>query len=147
MPQAFTIHILDWSAARDLARPVREEVFIDEQGVPRELEWDAWDSLSDHALARQADGAPVGTARLLPDGRVGRMAVLSAWRRRGVGSQMMQALLHRAQERALPTVTLHAQTHAVGFYRRFGFIERGGVFLEAGIAHVEMSLSLVPGQG
>jgi len=137
----FTIRVLDWPAARSYARPVRERVFIEEQRVPRELEWDEWDESSEHAVAF-ADGAAIGTARLLPDGRLGRMAVLRAWRGRSVGSGLLQALLRRALECGMSRVTLHAQTHAAGFYRRFGFIERGGEFLEAGIPHVEMTREL-----
>jgi len=141
MSCSFTIRVLDWSAAKPYARPVRERVFIEEQRVPRELEWDEWDESSEHALAF-AEGAAIGTARLLPDGRLGRMAVLRAWRGRSVGAGLLQALLRRALERGMARVTLHAQTHAAGFYGRFGFIERGGEFLEAGIPHVEMTLEL-----
>src|SRR5216117_3712789 len=73
----------------------------------------------------------IGTARLLPDGRIGRMAVLVEWRGQGVGAALLEALLALAHERSMPCVMLHAQTHAAGFYRRFGFNERGGEFLEA----------------
>src|SRR5713101_5022575 len=144
MAAPFTIRILAWSEALALARPVREAVFIEEQRVPRELEWDEWDERSDHAVARDASGRAIGTARLLPDGRIGRMAVLREWRRRGVGAALMEALLQKAREQSLPRVTLHAQTHAAGFYRRLGFSERGGEFMEAGIPHVEMTLELSP---
>jgi len=147
MSASFTVQILDWTEACEFARPVRERVFIDEQHVPRELEWDEWDEPSEHAVARDLQGAGVGTARLLPDGRVGRMAVLSGWRGRGVGAQMLEALLGRARARGMANLTLHAQTQAAGFYRRFGFNQRGGVFLEAGIAHVAMTLQLFPAQG
>jgi predicted GNAT family N-acyltransferase len=144
MAAPFTIRILAWSEALPLARPVREAVFIDEQGVPREEEWDEWDEPSDHAVARDASGQAIGTARLLPDGRIGRMAVLREWRGRGVGAALLQAMLERARERSMPLATLHAQTHAAGFYLRFGFSERGAVFFEAGIPHVEMTLELSP---
>ena len=144
MSFAFAIRILPWSEAFPLARPVREKVFIEEQGVPRELEWDEWDERCEHAVACDPRGRAVGTARLAPDGRVGRMAVLAEWRGRGVGSALLEALLALARERSMPCVTLHAQTHAAGFYRRFGFSERGGEFLEAGIPHVEMTLELSP---
>jgi len=144
MSEPFTIRILPWYDALPLARPVRERVFVEEQGVSRELEWDEWDARSDHALACDLVGRPIGTARLLPDGRIGRMAVLREWRRRGVGAALMEAMLDQARGRALARVTLHAQTHATGFYRRFGFSERGGEFLEAGIPHVEMRLELPP---
>ena len=144
MPAQFTVRILAWREALPLARPVREKVFIEEQNVPRELEWDEWDERSDHAVARDAGGQAIGTARLLPDGRIGRMAVLREWRRRGVGAALMEGLLRKAREQSMSRVTLHAQTHAAGFYRRFGFSERGGEFWEAGIPHVEMTLELFP---
>ena len=144
MRATFTISILAWDEALPLARPVREQVFVTEQKVPLELEWDEWDERSDHAVARDTSGQAIGTARLLPDGRIGRMAVLREWRRRGVGAALMEALLQKAREQSLPRVTLHAQTHAAGFYRRFGFSERGGEFWEAGIPHVEMTLELSP---
>ncbi len=144
MSATFTISILAWDKALPLARPVREEVFVAEQKVPLELEWDEWDEPSDHAVARDASGRAIGTARLLPDGRIGRMAVLREWRRRGVGAALMEALLQKAREQSLSRVTLHAQTHAAGFYRRLGFSERGGEFWEAGIPHVEMTLELSP---
>ena len=144
MGATFTISILAWDKALPLARPVRELVFVTEQKVPLELEWDEWDERSDHAVARDAGGQAIGTARLLPDGRIGRMAVLREWRRRGVGAALMEALLQKAREQSMSRVTLHAQTHAAGFYRRFGFSERGGEFWEAGIPHVEMTLELSP---
>ena len=147
MSATFTISILAWDKALPLARPVRELVFVTEQKVPLELEWDEWDERSDHAVARDAGGQAIGTARLLPDGRIGRMAVLREWRRRGVGAALMEALLQKAREQSLSRVTLHAQTHAAGFYRRFGFSERGGEFWEAGIPHVEMALELSPPGG
>jgi len=144
MSATFTISVLTWDLALQLARPVREEVFVAEQKVPLELEWDEWDERSDHAVARDVSGRAIGTARLLPDGRIGRMAVLREWRRRGVGAALMEALLQKAREQSLSRVTLHAQTHAAGFYRRFGFSERGGEFWEAGIPHVEMTIDVSP---
>lgn len=147
MSPAFTIRILSWSEALPLARPVREKVFIEEQKVPLELEWDEWDERCDHAVACDAQGVAIGTARLAADGKLGRMAVLREWRGLGVGAALLDALLGRARERSLARVTLHAQTHAAGFYRRFGFSERGGEFLEAGIPHLEMSLELLQEPG
>ena len=147
MPSQFTVRIMAWSEALPLARPVREKVFIEEQRVPRELEWDEWDEHSEHAVACDTAGGPIGTARLLPDGRVGRMAVLKDWRRKGVGAALLVAMLDRARGRSMARVVLHAQTQAAGFYRRFGFSERGGEFVEAGIPHVEMTLDLFPARG
>jgi len=144
MQAPFTIRILARADALPFARPVREKVFIEEQGVSRELEWDEWDERSEHAVARDSKGRAIGTARLMPEGRIGRMAVLAEWRGQGVGAALLGALLALARERAMPRVMLHAQTHAAGFYRRFGFSERGGEFWEAGIPHVEMTLELSP---
>ena len=142
MPDDCRIQLLNWSDARPLARAVREEVFIREQGVPRELEWDQWDEPSDHALAFDAGSNAVGTARLLPDGHIGRMAVLRAWRGRGVGAALLGALIERARMKRMDVVKLNAQTHAAGFYRRFGFVAQGAEFIEAGIPHVAMSLRI-----
>ena len=144
MPAPFTIRIMIWEEALPLARPVRERVFIDEQSVPREEEWDEWDETSDHAVALDSGGKPIGTARLLPDGRIGRMAVLKEWRGKRVGAALLAAMLERARQRSMPRAQLHAQIQAAGFYRKFGFSERGGEFLEAGIPHVEMILDLFP---
>src|SRR5690242_3785473 len=147
MAVQFTIRIMIWKEALPLARPVRELVFIEEQRVPRELEWDEWDEASDHAVAIDSTGKAIGTARLLPDGRIGRMAVLKERRGQGVGAALLRAMLDRARERSMTRAVLHAQVRAAGFYRRFGFRERGEEFLEAGIPHVEMTLELFPGRG
>jgi predicted GNAT family N-acyltransferase len=147
MPAPFTIRIMAWREALPLARPVRERVFVEEQSVPRDLEWDHWDEAGDHAVVCDAAGRAIGTARLLPDGRIGRMAVLKEWRRKGVGAALLGALLERARSRSMQRAVLHAQVHAAGFYRKYGFSERGEEFLEAGIPHVEMTLELVPRRG
>lgn len=152
MPPAaklFSVRVLDWNSARALTRPLREEVFVLEQGVPIEEEWDEWDAGSEHAIASTVDGEPIGTARLLPrmlpqilELRIGRMAVLKAWRRRGVGAALLAALVERAATRGAQSIVLHAQTHATGFYRRCGFVAEGGEFFEAGIAHHTMRFRL-----
>jgi predicted GNAT family N-acyltransferase len=142
MALPYTIRLLGWDEAEPLARPVREEVFVVEQGVPLELEWDGDDARSRHALALDPAGAAIGTARLLPEGRIGRMAVRKRWRRKGVGAALMRALLEEARGSGMTTLTLHAQTHAAQFYRGFGFSARGEEFLEAGIPHLEMTLAL-----
>lgn len=147
MPAPFTIEIMAWREALPFARPVRDKVFIEEQRVPRELEWDEWDESSDHAVAIDSAGKAIGTARLLPDGRIGRMAVLKERRGKGVGAALLRAMLDRARERSMTRAVLHAQVQAAGFYRRFGFREWGEEFLEAGIPHVEMTLELFPEPG
>ena len=135
---AFTISETSWM--RDAARlgAVRRAVFIEEQGVPEALEWDEHDAVSTHWLAMDATGSPIGCARLLPDGHVGRMAVLSAWRGRGVGRALLEAVRLAAQARGLTTLRLSAQTHAAGFYARAGFVADGPEYEEAGIPHVAM---------
>jgi predicted GNAT family N-acyltransferase len=139
---AFTISETDW--ARDAARlgTVRRAVFIDEQGVPEDLEWDEHDAVSAHWLALAADGSPIGCARLLPDGHVGRMAVLPAWRGRGVGRRLLAAILRAAQAHGHRTLKLSAQTRAAGFYARAGFVAMGAEYEEAGIPHVAMQKRL-----
>jgi predicted GNAT family N-acyltransferase len=144
MQNRFSVEVMPWSDALPLARPVREQVFIVEQGVPRELEWDDWDARSDHVVAFASERKAIGTARLLPDGHIGRMAVLKDWRGQGVGSALFEALLELARAKGMVVVALNAQTHAAGFYRRFGFRQEGEEFVEAGIPHVAMRLTLTP---
>lgn len=139
---AFTLTETDW--ARDAARlaAIRRTVFIDEQGVPEALEWDEHDATALHLLAQAGDGTPIGCARLLPDGHVGRMAVLPAWRRQGVGQALLAAVMDAAQARGHVTLRLSAQTHAAGFYARAGFVVVGDEYEEAGIPHVAMQRTL-----
>jgi len=120
---------------------VRRAVFIDEQGVPEAMEWEALDAECDWFLA-EADGGAVAVARLTPAGRIGRMAVLVPWRGLGIGSALLALALRRAAERGLARVELHAQRHALGFYTRFGFAAEGPEFDEAGIPHRHMILTI-----
>jgi predicted GNAT family N-acyltransferase len=139
-PFQFTIREVRWREARAVLAAIREEVFVREQKVPEELEWDGLDDDCVHVLAQTLEGRPIGTARLLPDGHIGRMAVVKEWRRRGVGSALLNELLERAKSRGLPEVRLNAQVSARGFYLKHGFVAVGGEFLDAGIPHVEMVL-------
>lgn len=138
----FSIRLCSWDEARLDARRIRELVFVREQAVPLELEMDEQDPRCDHALAYTADGAAIGTGRLLPDGHIGRMAVLKEWRGKGVGGLLLLALVEHARSRGHATLRLNAQTHAAGFYRRFGFDIAGAEFMEAGIPHVAMRRDL-----
>jgi predicted GNAT family N-acyltransferase len=133
------IVLTDWQHDAARIRPVRETVFIVEQAVPPHEEWDEYDADAIHALAVLPNRDAVGTARLRPDGNIGRMAVLAAYRGAGLGARMLTALLHEADRLGIRDLWLHAQTHAIGFYRRFGFSETGDVFDEAGIAHQKMT--------
>lgn len=136
-----------WRDAHAALAGVRRAVFIDEQRVPEALEWDGHDADAVHVLASSADGTPIGTGRLLPDGRIGRMAVLAPWRARGVGNAILIELLAAARERGCVELKLHAQTHALAFYARHGFAAVGGEFLEAGIPHREMVMRCGPAPG
>lgn len=141
MPE-YTVRLVSWDAAQASLAAVRRAVFIDEQRVPEALEWDGLDPRCVHALAEDAEGRPIGTARLLPDGHIGRMAVLQSWRRKGVGGALLCAMLSEARRRGLRVVHLHAQVHAAPFYERYGFAREGETFLEAGIPHVRMVRNL-----
>lgn len=135
----YRIEICDWPAAIERARPVRMKVFVEEQGVPQSLEWDEFDADSRHALALDSVGNTIGTGRLLPDGHIGRMAVLAEWRDKGVGAAMLRCLMEVAGKTGMRRVILNAQTQAIGFYARFGFTPEGSEFVEAGIPHRTMT--------
>lgn len=132
----------DWPSLQADAAPLRSAVFVDEQGVPAQMEWDADDATALHAVSRNRLGVPVATGRLLASdhgvGRIGRMAVTRLLRGGGFGREVLQALVAAAQARGDREVRLHAQRSAEGFYRRQGFVPEGDTFEEAGIAHVAM---------
>ena len=121
---------------------IREQVFIKEQGVPATLEWDGLDQQATHLLAITPSQQPVGTVRMLNDGHIGRMAVLEKWRNQGIGHQLLKDILQIAQQLKLKKVFLSAQTSAIDFYACFGFVSYGEVFMDADIAHQNMSLTL-----
>ena len=132
----------DWPAVAAL----RTRVFVEEQGVPAEVERDAHDATAVHALAEDEDGRVVATGRLpVRDGRavVGRMAVDASARGRGHGAAVLAELHRQAAVLGLPEVELHAQLTARGFYERAGYTAVGDVYEEAGIAHVTMRRPLV----
>lgn len=132
----------DWKRERRQLLGIRFAVFVDEQGVPPELEPDDNDADACHVLATIRDGESIGTARLLMNGHIGRMAVLAHARRQGVGSALLQHLVEVARERGLQQVFLHAQLKAMPFYARHGFVAHGPVFDDAGIDHRAMRLEL-----
>jgi len=136
------IELGPWPALRERAAPIRRAVFVDEQKVPLEMELDEFDPLSLHALALDSQGRAVGTGRLLPDGHIGRMAVLRDARGQGVGSALLQALMQAARARGDREVALSAQAHAVPFYLRFGFVAEGDAYGDAGIPHRAMRRAL-----
>jgi predicted GNAT family N-acyltransferase len=189
IPTDFSVAPIDWNndAERDACRAVREQVFIVEQNVPREDEWDDLDAVSRHVLARDAAGNPVGTGRLVPAriaahggvaresgaiasdsakaspdprrtrrvedgqdgpastmGMIGRMAVLAEWRGKHVGEAIMNLLMEQARALGYRELELHAQTHAVPFYEKFGFAKYGDEFEECAIKHFNMRRELEP---
>jgi predicted GNAT family N-acyltransferase len=136
----------DWQRYGKIALPVREEVFVSEQGVPIELERDEFDADAVHAVALDAHGHCIGTGRMFLDaesvGRIGRMAVMAAWRRRGVGTALLFRLLEAAAKQGLAELVLSSQVDAIPFYRRYGFVEEGDLYLDADIQHLTMRRKL-----
>jgi len=136
---------LGWHDSRQPAlRAVRTAVFIDEQRIPADEEFDASDPDSLHVLVLAAKRDPVGTGRLEPAGRLGRIAVVRTHRGCGVGRLIVARLLECARRRALPEVVLASQRHACAFYAQFGFVAEGPEFMDAGIPHIAMRLRLAP---
>lgn len=131
----------DWEQDRELLRRLREVVFVHEQGVPADIEWDGKDAAAEHVIA-EVGGGVVACGRLMPDGKIGRMAVLPEARSRGIGTRVMTALIEQAMRRGLRSVYLHAQAHAAGFYERQAFVHEGDTFVEAGIEHIAMRREL-----
>ena len=142
MSHAFIVRAADWNLDESGIAQVRRAVFIAEQGVPEALEWEAIDAQCAWFVALSPDQAVVGIVRLTAAGRIGRMAVMPAWRRRGVGRALLAAVLQRARDQGMSEVHLSAQTHAVGFYASHGFIAKGPDYLDAGIPHRNMNLNL-----
>jgi len=135
-----------WLELKALASPLRTEVFVDEQKVPAEMEWDDDDETALHAVAKNRMGMVLATGRLLQHApgtaRIGRMAVKKQMRGSDLGRRVLQSLMDAAKARGDTQVLLHAQCSAQGFYKRAGFIPQGEIFEEAGIAHIEMVRSL-----
>jgi predicted GNAT family N-acyltransferase len=132
------ITLNNWNTQKDAARSVREKVFIVEQQIPLEMEWDKMDEQCLHTVATDEAGTPIGTGRLLPDGHIGRIAILTHARGTGVGKQLLQRLMQAAKERGDKRVVLSAQSQAEGFYLRIGFKVIGEAYMEVGIKHIDM---------
>lgn len=131
------IRRVTWAEASVTLSEIRFKVFVEEQSVPVEEELDGMDEVSTHFLAT-VDGNPVGVARLMPSGQIGRMAVLIDYRRHGIGALLLHAAVMEALENGHAEPFLHAQTHALDFYAANGFVAFGEVFLDAGIEHRAM---------
>jgi predicted GNAT family N-acyltransferase len=135
----FNIILGDWNTLQTDAQAIRHEVFVLEQHIPADLEWDVMDALCLHAVAYDENKLVIGTGRLLPDGHIGRMAVKETARGSGVGAAILRLLMEQAKLRGQVAVQLNAQTTAESFYQRAGFASDGTQFEEAGIPHVHMT--------
>ena len=144
--QNFHVSVADWSLAPDRSAlmAIRQQVFVVEQAVPQARDRDGLDAACWHVLARDEDGQPIGCARMSPERKIGRMAVLDEWRGNGVGAAMLRELVARARAAGWSDVGLAAQVSAIGFYEREGFVAYGEVFEDAGLAHRSMTLALDP---
>jgi predicted GNAT family N-acyltransferase len=131
------VSVADWYKDNAEIRRIRDTVFVAEQSVPPELEWDAEDATALHFLAFEGN-FPIGTIRLLPDGEIGRLSVLKDWRGMHVGDELLKVAISEAEKRDLKQQKLSAQVYATAFYERFGFTVVSEEFLEAGLPHVDM---------
>ena len=131
------IEEVDWNHSAETLKSIRTEVFIKEQCVPEELEWDDNDQKCVHFLVT-SDGKAIATARLLETGQIGRMAVLKPYRGQGIGQALMEKLMEKAKQMNLESVFLNAQINATSFYKKFGFVEQGDLFNDANIVHKRM---------
>ena len=136
----FTIAETTWQKNRTSLSVIREKVFIKEQKVPIALEWDGLDETAVHLIAWDLGGSPIGCARLLSDYKLGRMAVLPEYRMQGVGSALLEAAVDYAAEARWSHISISAQTQAIGFYIKSGFVLTGSEYMDAGIPHRDMCL-------
>lgn len=138
------LSITSWAEAQSLVKHLRHQVFVIEQKVPEDMEWDEFDEIAWHAIVT-ADNQTIGTGRLIMNDRIakiGRMAVQSSRRNQGIGKSILKSLIRTAKEKGAQECILHAQTHAIAFYGKEDFEPHGPIFDEAGIPHVEMRLIL-----
>ncbi len=134
----FSIAVANWQRDHQALKEIRSEVFIREQSVPKALEWDGLDDNALHLIATSETGEPIGTARLLNDGHIGRVAVLKAWRGHGVGAALMQEIIKQGELLGYRELELAAQIQALPFYEKLGFVAFGEEFMDAGIPHRNM---------
>ncbi len=139
-----SVHVIPapWGEFKSQLQSIREQVFIIEQQVPKALEWDGADEGSTHFLALTSAGHYIGCARLLPNGQIGRMAVLGNYRRSGIGALLLEAAVAEAKKLGMQRIFLHAQSYAEQFYHKGGFVAFGERFMEAGIEHIAMEMIL-----
>ena len=135
----FQIVVATWKDQADVLCQIRRTVFIEEQNVPEELEWDGLDESCQHLLALDNNNNAIGTGRLCEHGHIGRMAVIKDWRGKGVGGALLKKFIDIAQKTGTLKLVLNAQISAAGFYARYGFSVEGDEFMDAGIPHLRMT--------
>ena len=145
MNRSYTVRVANGSCDRTAIRTIRDAVFVNEQSVPPEIEWDGLDDECVHIIVEDENRDAIGTGRLHPSGKIGRMAVIRQWRSRGIGGAILDKLVNMAIQQGHEAVFLHSQTHAAGFYVNAGFEAEGVEFEEAGIAHCLMRKTLIVG--
>jgi len=138
----YEIKNCQWKTHQDALSMIRRKVFIEEQSVPEDLEWDEFDKKSQHILALNDRDEPIATGRIRSDGHIGRMAVLKEFRNKNIGSAILLALIELAEKNQLQSVYCFAQTSAIGFYLKYGFEVVGEEFMDAGIPHKRMFKNL-----
>lgn len=131
-----------WDKDKEALIQIRRTVFIDEQNVPEELEWDEYDKDAIHILVTDKNNKPLATGRMKLNGHIGRMAVIKSERLSGIGTQILHKLLEAAHQHGLHQVYLHSQITAIPFYKKLGFEICSDEFMDAGIAHKTMQLTL-----
>ncbi len=134
----YTIKTTNWKKDKAQLRHIRRKVFIEEQNVPEELEWDEFDNSCIHILVTNNSNTPVACGRLKENGHIGRMAVLKEYRCTGIGTEILKEILNSAKKMNLNKVYLHAQTSAIPFYEKQGFVTYTDEFMDAGIPHKSM---------
>ncbi|MDH5710213.1 MAG: GNAT family N-acetyltransferase [Gammaproteobacteria bacterium] len=134
---------VSWVQGQDTLKPIRRKVFIEEQHVPEELEWDDFDTQSVHFLA-YTNNTAIATARLKPDGQIGRIAVVNEFRNKGIGKELLSTVISYAKTNGYNMVYLHSQQQVIGFYQQYGFVINGPGFTDAGISHQAMYKVLDP---
>ena len=142
MNNPFTVHLITWHDGQPLLRAIREKVFMQEQGVSAELEWDGRDESCHHVLALSANGEAIGCGRITPDGHIGRVAVLPEWRMKHIGTAILELLVDYARTQNYYQVELNAQVQIIPVYKKFGFETVGKEFMDANIPHRKMTLQL-----
>jgi len=138
----YTCRQANWQHDKDKLQYVRYVVFVEEQKIPADLEWDEKDKDAIHVIAVDESDQPVATGRILTDGQIGRMAVLPEWRDKGVGRSILKFLLDIAQKHGHESVKPSSQQNACGFYLKLGFVQTGNPYQEAGRQHAAMQLEL-----